>query len=183
GVIGVEYACMFSAVGVRVTLIESRAKLFDFVDDELVESLQFRMRDMGMRLRFSESVSEIALLDNCVEATLASNKKVRGDVLLFTVGRHGATANLNLPAAGLAADNRGRLKVNEFFQTEVPHIYAAGDVIGFPALAATSMEQGRLAASHMFRQVTEPVPILFPYGLYTIPEVSMIGQTEQALTA
>src|SRR5438445_80201 len=97
GVIGVEYACMMSAVGVKVTLIEGRPRLFEFVDDELAESLQFRMRDMGMRLRLGESVSEIALLENCVEATLASNKKVHGHVLLFTVGRHGATATLNLP--------------------------------------------------------------------------------------
>src|SRR5205085_11065776 len=182
GVIGVEYACMFSAVGVRVTLIESRAKLFDFVDDELVESLQFRMRDMGMRLRLGESVSEIALLENCVEATLASNEQVRGDVLPFTVGRHGATANLNLPAAGLAADSRGRLKVNEFFQTEVPHIYAAGDVIGFPSLASTSMEQGRLASCHMFSTPGILDPRLLPYGIYTIPEISMVGHSEEYLT-
>src|SRR5205085_4257262 len=118
-----------------------------------------------------------------VEASLASNKRLFAETLLYAIGRQGATDRLNLTAAGLSADARGRLKVNEYYQTEVPHIYAAGDVIGFPALAATSMEQGRLAASHMFRQVTEPVPILFPYGLYTIPEVSMIGQTEQALTA
>jgi NAD(P) transhydrogenase len=182
GVIGVEYACMLSAVGVRVTLVEGRQRLFEFVDDELAESLQFRMRDMGMRLRLGESVSEIALLENCVEATLASNKKVRGDVLLYTVGRHGATANLNLPAAGLSADNRGRLKVNEFFQTDVPTIYAAGDVIGFPALAATSMEQGRLAAEHMFGQITDAALPLFPFGIYTIPEISMVGETEQGLT-
>ncbi len=182
GVIGVEYACMLSAVGVRVTLIEGRPRLFEFVDDELAESLQFRMRDMGMRLRLGESVSEIALLDTCVEATLASHKKVRGDVLLYAVGRHGATGNLNLPAAGLAADNRGRLKVNEFFQTDVPTIYAAGDVIGFPALAATSMEQGRLAAEHMFGQITDAALPLFPFGIYTIPEISMVGDTEQGLT-
>ena len=163
-------------------LIEGRPRLFEFVDDELAESLQFRMRDMGMRLRLGEQVSEIALLDNCVEATLASNKTVRGEVLLYTVGRHGATANLNLPAAGLTADNRGRLKVNEFFQTEVPTIYAAGDVIGFPALAATSMEQGRLAAEHMFGQRIDASPPLFPFGIYTIPEISMVGETEQSLT-
>src|SRR3989440_6254979 len=175
GVIGVEYACMMSAVGVKVTLIEGRPRLFEFVDDELAESLQFRMRDMGMRLRMGEQVSEIALVDNCVEATLASNKKVRGDVLLYSIGRHGATANLNLPAAGLAADNRGRLKGNEVFQTDVPHIYAAGDVIGFPALAATSMEQGRLAAEHMFGQLVDAAVPLFPFGIYTIPGISMVG--------
>ncbi|HEV8604972.1 MAG TPA: Si-specific NAD(P)(+) transhydrogenase [Tepidisphaeraceae bacterium] len=182
GVIGVEYACMMSAVGVKVTVVEGRPRLFEFVDDELAESLQFRMRDMGMRLRLGEQVSQIALLDNCVEATLASNKKVRGDVLLYTVGRHGATGNLNLLAAGLLADNRGRLKVNEFFQTDVPHIYAAGDVIGFPALASTSMEQGRLAVEHMFGQRIDAAAPLFPFGIYTIPEISMVGETEQGLT-
>jgi len=182
GVIGVEYACMMSAVGVKVTLVEGRPRLFEFVDDELVESLQFRMREMGMRLRLGEQVSEIALLENSVEATLASNKKVRGDVLLYSVGRHGATGTLNLPAAGLTADNRGRLKVNEFFQTDNPHIYAAGDVIGFPALASTSMEQGRLAAEHIFGQRSDPAAPLFPFGIYTIPEISMVGETEQSLT-
>src|SRR5262245_57107036 len=147
---------MFSAVGVKVTLIEGRPRLFEFVDDELAESLQFRMREMGIRLRVGESVSQVDLRDDFVEATLASNKKVRGQVVLYAAGRQGATGALNLPASGLTADNRGRLKVNEFYQTSAPHIYAAGDVIGFPALAATSMEQGRLAAAHMFRQLTEP---------------------------
>ena len=183
GVIGSEYACMLAAVGVHVTLVESRPRLLEFVDDELAESLQFRMRDMGMRLRLGESVSKIDLVNEHVEATLASNKVLRAEMLLYAIGRQGATDKLNLAAAGLSADNRGRLKVNEFFQTEVPHIYAAGDVIGFPALAATSMEQGRLASSHMFHNHAVEAPsVLFPYGIYTIPEISTVGQTEQALT-
>ncbi|HEY8748367.1 MAG TPA: Si-specific NAD(P)(+) transhydrogenase [Tepidisphaeraceae bacterium] len=183
GVIGSEYACMLAAVGVHVTLVESRPRLLDFVDDELAESLQFRMRDMGMRLRLGESVSRIELVHDHVEAVLGSNKTLRADMLLYTIGRQGATEKLNLPAAGLNADNRGRLKVNEFYQTEVPHIYAAGDVIGFPALAATSMEQGRLASCHMFHHAGNETPnMLFPYGIYTIPEISTVGQTEQALT-
>jgi NAD(P) transhydrogenase len=183
GVIGSEYACMLAAVGVHVTLVESRPRLLEFVDDELAESLQFRMRDMGMRLRLGESVSRIELVNEHVEAALGSNKTLRADMLLYAIGRQGATDKLNLAAAGLSADNRGRLKVNEFFQTDVAHIYAAGDVIGFPALAATSMEQGRLASSHMFNNTSaEPHPVLFPYGIYTIPEISTVGQTEQALT-
>ncbi|MDB5355544.1 MAG: sthA [Phycisphaerales bacterium] len=182
GVIGTEYACMLAAVGVHVTLVESRPRLLEFVDDEIAESLQFRMRDMGVRLRLGETVAKIELLDGRVEATLGSNKTLRSETLLYAIGRQGATASLNLPAAGLTADNRGRLKVNEWFQTEVPHIYAAGDVIGFPALAATSMEQGRLAASHMFHVITEPQSPLFPFGIYTIPEISMVGATEQSLT-
>ncbi|HEX4056327.1 MAG TPA: Si-specific NAD(P)(+) transhydrogenase [Tepidisphaeraceae bacterium] len=182
GVIGTEYACMLAAVGVRITLIESRPRLLEFVDDELAENLQFRLRDMGMRLRLGESVAAIEVVDNHVQATLASSKKVWADSLMYAIGRQGATESLNLPAAGLSADNRGRLKVNEFFQTSVPHIYAAGDVIGFPALAATSMEQGRLASCHMFHQIANSTSSLFPYGIYTIPEISMVGQSEQQLT-
>jgi NAD(P) transhydrogenase len=182
GVIGTEYACMLAAVGVHVTMVESRPRLLEFVDDEIAESLQFRMRDMGVRLRLGEMVAKIAMVDGRVEATLGSNKTICSDTLLFAVGRQGATAALNLPAAGLTADSRGRLKVNETFQTSVPHIYAAGDVIGFPALAATSMEQGRLASSHMFHVLTEAQSPLFPFGIYTIPEISMVGATEQSLT-
>ena len=185
GVIGTEYACMLAAVGVRVTLIESRPRLLEFVDDELCESLQFRMRDMGIRLRLNESVSRIELAadGSAVEAVLTSNKVVRSETLLYSIGRQGATERLNLAAAGLSADARGRLKVNESYQTEVPHVYAAGDVIGFPALAATSMEQDRLASCHMFEHSTEQAKSLFPFGIYTIPEISMVGQSEQDLTA
>ncbi len=182
GVIGTEYACMLAAVGVRVTLIDSRPRLMEFLDEELSESLQFRMRDMGIRLRLGESVAKIEINGDSVDATLASTKTVHSQTLLYAVGRQGATEKLNLPVAGLSADSRGRLKVNEFYQTDVPHIYAAGDVIGFPALAATSMEQGRLAASHMFHQLAEAPSPLYPYGIYTIPEISMVGATEQSLT-
>jgi NAD(P) transhydrogenase len=185
GVIGTEYACMMAAVGVKVTLVESRPRLLEFVDDEIAESLQFRMRDMGIRLRLGESVAHIDLVDEGrrVEASLVSNKSIQAQTLLYAIGRQGATDRLNLSAAGLSADARGRLKVNEFFQTEVPHVYAAGDVIGFPALAATSMEQGRLASCHMFDELAEPASPLFPHGIYTIPEISMIGSSEQTLTA
>jgi NAD(P) transhydrogenase len=182
GVIGTEYACMLAAVGVRVTLVESRPRLLEFVDDELAESLQFRLRDMGVRLRLGEAVAHIDHVSDAhrvsdgVEATLASNKVLHADCLLYCVGRQGATEKLNLAAAGLSADARGRLTVNEHYQTDVPHVYAAGDVIGFPALAATSMEQGRLAACHMFGQASEGPSPLFPYGIYTIPEISMVGR-------
>jgi len=183
GVIGSEYACMLAAVGVRVTLVESRPRLLEFVDDELTENLQFRLRDMGIRLRLGESVAKIRLVDDGnVEAILASQKQLTAQMLMYCIGRQGATDTLNLSAAGLTADNRGRLKVNEVFQTSVPHIYAAGDVIGFPALAATAMEQGRLASCHMFHEIAESANPLFPYGIYTIPEISMVGQNEQELT-
>jgi NAD(P) transhydrogenase len=183
GVVGAEYACMLAAVGVTVTLVESRSRLLEFVDDEIAEMLQFRMRDMGVRLRLGESVSSIRVDPDGIEASMTSNKRLFAETLLYTIGRQGATDRLNLAAAGLSADPRGRLKVNDYYQTEVPHIYAAGDVIGFPALAATSMEQGRLAACHMFNQIAEPVSPLFPIGIYTFPEISMVGQSEQSLTA
>jgi NAD(P) transhydrogenase len=183
GVIGTEYACMLAAVGVKVTLIESRPRLLEFVDDELAENLQFRLRDMGIRLRLAESVSKISVIEDYVEAAMASKKRITAQTLMYCIGRQGATEDLNLTAAGLTADNRGRLKVNEFYQTSVPHIYAAGDVIGFPALASTSMEQGRFASCHMFNQIMEAPSTLFPYGIYTIPEISMVGQSEQTLTA
>jgi NAD(P) transhydrogenase len=182
GVIGTEYTCMLAAVGVDVTLVESRPRLMEFVDDEMAESLQFRLRDLGVRLRLGELVRTIEVRDGVVEATLASNKVLRAETLMYAIGRQGATEALNLSAAGLAADNRGRLKVNEVYQTDVPHIYAAGDVIGFPALAATSIEQGRVAACHMFHELTEAPGTLYPIGIYSIPEISMIGATEQQLT-
>lgn len=182
GVIGTEYASMLAAVGVRITLIESRPGLLEFVDDEIAENLQFRLRDMGIRLKLGETVSSINIVDGQVEAIMASKKRIHAQSLMYCIGRQGATEGLNLAAAGLTADNRGRLKVNEFFQTSVPHIYAAGDIIGFPALAATAMEQGRMASGHMFGHIVESVSPLFPYGIYTIPEISMVGQSEQALT-
>lgn len=182
GVIGTEYACMLAAVGVKITLVNASPKLLEFLDDEIIEALQFRLRDNGIRLRLGESVSHIDVVGDDVVATLGSNKTLTSQTLLYCIGRQGATADMRLENAALAPDNRGRLKVNEFFQTAVPHIYAAGDVIGFPALAATSMEQGRLASSHMFHQYAEGTSPLYPLGIYTIPEISMVGQTEQQLT-
>jgi NAD(P) transhydrogenase len=197
GVIGTEYACMLAAVGVRVTLVESRSRLLEFLDDEIAENLQFRMRDMGIRLKLGESVNMITVEDGVVHAVLASGKRLISETLLYSIGRRGATDDLNLAVTGLKADSRGRLPVNEVCQTCVPHIYAAGDVVGFPALAATAMEQGRLASSHMFQKASDgqrPAvsdaggsgpggpQSLFPFGIYTIPEISMVGQTEQGLT-
>jgi NAD(P) transhydrogenase len=184
GVIGTEYASIMAAVGVKVTLVDARNRLLEFVDDEITEALQYRLRELGIRLRLGEKPSSITLAsDGMAELHLASGKTVRSDVLLYCIGRQGATDQLNLGAAGLSIDPRGRLRVNELLQTDVPHIYAAGDVIGFPALAATAMEQGRLAAWHMFNQIAAPANPNVPYGIYTIPEVSMIGQTEAQLTA
>ena len=186
GVIGTEYASIFAALGVRVTLIDKRNELLEFVDDEITDALIYEMRENRATMRLGEAVSAIELMSDSrgdhVEIVLESGKRIVTDAALYSIGRTGATQNLNLDAAGLKADERGRLDVNKHFQTSVPNIYAVGDVIGFPSLAATSMEQGRLAASFMFGEETAIVPELFPYGVYTIPEISMVGRTEEALT-
>jgi NAD(P) transhydrogenase len=184
GVIGTEYACMMGALGVRVILVEARERLLEFVDTEIIESLQYQMRLAGVTLRLGERVEEIrALPDGFVQAALQSGKRLHAEALLYCIGRQGATGSLGLENVGLAPDRRGRLKVNERYQTEVSSIYAAGDVIGFPALASTSMEQGRLAACHAFGEPTSSLPDLFPYGIFSIPEISMVGKTEAELTA
>jgi len=181
GVIGTEYACMFAAVGVSTTLVDKGSRILGFADAEIAESLQYQMRDMNVRLRLGEEVASVQVDERGVAVTLKSNTVLRAETVLFASGRQGNTDTLNLAAAGLAADERGRLRVNEHFQTEVPHIYAAGDVVGFPALAATSMEQGRLATCHMFGRAWDTTQPLFPFGIYTIPEISMIGPGEAEL--
>ena len=183
GVIGLEYASMVTALNIEVTVIEARPTILDFVDTELIEALMYFMRQRGATFRLGEKVVSVGYDEKKrVVASLESGKVVHGDALLYTVGRQTNADLLNLPAAGLTADDRGRIAVNEFFQTSVPHIYAAGDVIGFPALASTSMEQGRLASCHMFGTYCESRPESIPYGIYTIPEISMVGKTEQELT-
>jgi NAD(P) transhydrogenase len=187
GVIGCEYASIFSALGVRVTLVDRARRLLSFVDAEVVEALDYHLRQNRMTLRFNETVSGIELVesptDTRVKIHLASGKEIVAEKALYSIGRTGATAKLNLEAAGLKADDRGRLKVNEHYQTEVSHIYAAGDVIGFPSLASTSLEQGRLATCHAFGVEAKSTPALFPYGIYTIPEISYVGKNEEELTA
>jgi NAD(P) transhydrogenase len=184
GVIGVEYTCMFAALGVRVTLIEKRPRLLEFADQEIIEALSYHLRDSRVTMRLGEEVESVEQLpDGAVVANLESKKKVSGDALLYAVGRQGNVDELNLPAAGIEADNRGRIPVDKDFRTKVPHIFAVGDVIGFPALASVSMEQGRIAAERAFGD--EHVisnPSFYPYGIYTIPEISFIGKTEEQLT-
>ena len=184
GIIGLEYASMFATLGVKVTLLDQRPILLDFVDREIVESLCFQLRQLGTVFRLGEKVVSVGFDEerNRVFAKLASGKNVHGQGLLYTIGRQANGDLLNLESTGLSAESRGKLSVNEYFQTTVPHIYAAGDVIGFPALASTSMEQGRLASCHMFGKPGKMPPNLIPYGIYTIPEISMVGQTEEQLT-
>jgi len=184
GIIGVEYASMFATLGVKVTLLDLRPTLLEFVDREIIESLGFQLRQLGTVFRLGEKVVEVGFEQerDRVFAKLESGKMVRGQALLYTIGRQANSDKLNLDAAGLTADGRGKITVNENFQTAVPHIYAAGDVIGFPALASTSMEQGRLASCHMFDKPSKMVSKLIPYGIYAIPEISMVGATEEELT-
>ena len=186
GVIGCEYASIFAALGIRVTLVDRLPRLLPFVDKEVVESLDYHLREMRMTIWLGETVTSIERVENGsgvhVRIRLASGKQVSAEKALYSIGRTGATAALNLPAAGLQADERGRLKVNSDYQTEVPHIFAAGDIIGFPSLASTSMEQGRLAACHAFGVEGQSAPSLFPYGIYTVPEISYVGRNEEELT-
>ena len=184
GVIGVEYACMFAILGVRVTLIEKRNRLLEFADQEIVEALSYHLRDSRVTMRLGEEVDSVEELpDGGVVANLKSKKKVSGDALLYAVGRQGNVDDLNLAAAGLEADDRGRIAVDEHYKTKVDHIFAVGDVVGFPSLASVSMEQGRIAAARAFDDhAATSNPGFYPYGIYTIPEISFIGKTEEQLT-
>lgn len=183
GVIGVEYASMFAVLGVKVTLIEQKKQLLPFVDREIIESLQYHMRNLGVTLRLGEEVSSVTKRDDGqVETVLKSGKRVVSEMVLVSAGRQGAVDKLNLHAVGLDADKYGRIKVNEFGQTAVPNIYAVGDVVGFPSLASTGMTQGRKATSHAFGIKDQTLNVPLPYGIYSIPEISMVGETEDSLT-
>lgn len=185
GVIGIEYASMFAALGVQVTVIDKRTRPLEFLDFEIVDELIHQMRKCDVTFRCGEAVSHIEVVPGPPRRgliQLESGKHIVADLILFSIGRIGATDALNLDAVSLKADERGRLTVDEHYRTGVPHIYAAGDVIGYPALAATSSEQGRLAACHMFGVEAEPMAEHFPIGIYAIPEISMVGATEEKLT-
>ncbi len=183
GVIGIEYASMFAALGTKVTVVEQRDRMLEFCDIEVVEALKYHLRDLAVTFRFGETVASVEGHPEGAVAVLRSGKKILADTVMYSAGRQGVSDNLGLETAGLSADQRGRIKVDEFFRTEVPHIYAVGDVIGFPALAATSMEQGRLAAHHACGEPVPPIDTHPPIGIYSIPEISFIGRTEDQLTA
>jgi len=182
GVIGIEYASMFAALGTKVTVVERRMRMLEFCDEEVVEALKYHLRDLAVTFRFGETVASVEAHPQGAIALLSSGKKIPADTVLYSAGRQGMTEHLNLEAAGLTADQRGRITVDEFFRTSVPHIYAVGDVIGFPALAATSMEQGRLAAHHACGEQTATNTVPQPIGIYSIPEISFVGRTEDELT-
>jgi NAD(P) transhydrogenase len=182
GVIGIEFASMFAALGSKVTVVEKRPRLLDFCDAQIVEGLQYHLRDLGVVLRLGEEVTAVDKHGEAVVTHLASGKRVASDVVVYAAGRQGETDDLDLGNAGLEADERGRIAVGPDYRTTVEHIYAAGDVIGGPALAATSMEQGRLAAAHAFGEAAS-MSELIPIGIYTIPEISYVGRNEEQLTA
>jgi NAD(P) transhydrogenase len=183
GVIGVEYACMFATLGVRVIIVEKRPRLLEFADTEMVEALSYQMRDHRATMRLNEEVESVEELpDGKVAANLVSKKRINADALLYAVGRQGNVERLDLAAAGIESDNRGRIKVDADFRTVQPHIFAVGDVIGFPSLASVSMEQGRIAAARAFGLQVQTDPESYPYGIYTIPQISFIGKTEEQLT-
>ncbi len=183
GVIGLEYACMFAALGTHVTVMDGRTRLLEFVDSETIEALMFHMRQMNITFRLGETVEKVELTqDQSITATTKSNKLLKAQTALYAVGRQGATGTLKLENIGICADKRGRIEVNEQFQTQTPNVYAAGDVIGFPSLASCSMEQGRIASANAFGVEATSLPNLFPYGIYTIPEISFVGKTEEELT-
>jgi len=182
GVIGIEYVSMFAALGTKVTVVEQRDRMLEFCDIEVVEALKYHLRDLAVTFRFGETVASVETRPEGAIAILHSGKKILADTVLYSAGRQGASDELHLDAAGLSADKRGRIVVDEFFRTEVPHIYAVGDIIGFPALAATSMEQGRLAAHHACGEPIHAISKHQPIGIYSIPEISFIGRTEEELT-
>ena len=182
GVIGIEYASMFAALGSRVTVVEARPRLLDFCDAEIVEALQYHLRDLNVVLRLSEEVVGVDEHDAGTITHLRSGKRILADTVLYSAGRQGATDALDLETVGIEADSRGRISVDEHYRTSVEHIYAVGDVIGFPSLAATAMEQGRLASAHACGLEVKPISDSLPIGIYTIPEISFVGSTEEQLT-
>jgi NAD(P) transhydrogenase len=182
GVIGVEYASIFSTLDTRVTLIDGRDTILGFLDREIVDELCHYMRKNNITLRLNENVADIEEHDSGkITLHLQSGKRVTSDMVMYAAGRIGCTWALQLDNAGVSTNKRRLIEVNEHFQTNVPHIYAAGDVIGFPSLASTSMEQGRIVARHAFGEPVKSQPDLFPFGIYAVPEISMVGMTEQEL--
>jgi NAD(P) transhydrogenase len=182
GVIGIEFASMFAALGTRVTVVDARTELLDFCDHDVVEALRYHLRDLNVVFRFGERVTAVQETPLGTLTSLASGKQIPADVVFYSAGRRGATDDLGLDRVGLEADKRGRIAVDERYRTALPHIYAAGDVIGFPSLASTSAEQGRLAACDAFGLEAHSMSQLLPFGIYSIPEISYVGRTERELT-
>jgi NAD(P) transhydrogenase len=182
GVIGMEYASMFAAVGTKVTVIDTRRELLPFCDAEIIRALQLSLRDLGVVFRLGETVEAVERHESGALIMLKSGKRIVGETVLYSAGRQGATAGLGLERVGVETDKRGQIQVDAHYRTSVEGIYAVGDVIGFPALAATAMEQGRIAALAALGRPTETMGELLPIGIYSIPEMSFVGRTEEQLT-
>lgn len=182
GVIGIEYASIFAALGTKVTVVERRDRMLDFCDEEIVQALQYQLRSLAVTFRFHETVDAVEVHGDSTLTVLASGKTIAADSVMYSAGRSGAIDSLGLDTLGIEVDPRGRIKVDQHYRTQVPNVYAVGDVIGFPALAATSMEQGRLASYHAFGEPATALAALMPIGIYTIPELSYVGKTEAELT-
>lgn len=179
GVIGVEYATIFQALDVQVTLVEPREEFLTFIDRDIIEHFKAGMIARGVTLRLGCKAETVDKRNGQIVVGLSGGRQARAEMLLFAAGRMGATVDIGLNRLGIVTDSRGRIAVDpETYQTSLPHIYAAGDVIGFPSLASTSMEQGRIAACHAFGAPTPPPPEFFPYGIYAVPEISTCGMTE-----
>ena len=183
GVVGTEYASMFAALGVNVTIVDGRTKLLGFLDPEIIDSAHYHLRSMGVSLRLGEEVDKSELRDDgSVITTLKSGKVIVSDAVLISAGRVSATKDIGLEEIGINVEARGKINVNEYFQTSVPNIYAVGDVIGFPGLAATASAQGRYAAAHAFGIADDVLQLPLPFGIYSIPEISYVGKNETELT-
>jgi len=181
GVIGCEYASIFKALGVDVTLVDGRDRLLPFLDNEISDRLRHRLAALGMHFWFDERPVKTENSASGVRLIMKSGKVLETDAALFAAGRRAAVDGLALEKASLALNDRGHIPVDENYRTAVPHIYAAGDVIGFPALASTSMEQGRVAVCHAFGlKYKQRIASLLPMGIYTIPEISAAGETEDS---
>jgi NAD(P) transhydrogenase len=182
GVIGIEYASIFAALGSKVTVVERRDRMLEFCDDEVIQALQYHLRELAVSFRFRETVAAVEAHGGRTITLLESGKTIPADAVMYSAGRLGSTDLLGLESVGIPVDDRKRIRVDGNYRTSVPHIYAIGDVIGFPALAATSMEQGRLAAYHAFGEIAGAIDASMPVGIYTIPEVSYVGRNEAELT-
>jgi NAD(P) transhydrogenase len=183
GVIGCEYASMFRNLNCKVNLINTRSKLLEFLDDEIIDALSYHLRDRGVLIRHSEELDRIEGEDDGVVLSLKSGKQLKSDIFLWANGRTGNSDRLALDKVGLIPNNRGQIDVNDCYQTKVPNIYAVGDVIGYPSLASAAYMQGRFAATHFIDGVCNAPPLReFPTGIYTSPEISSVGKTERELT-
>ncbi|HVM96081.1 MAG TPA: Si-specific NAD(P)(+) transhydrogenase [Candidatus Acidoferrales bacterium] len=182
GVVGCEYASIFRNLGVKLNLVNTRGRLLEFLDDEIVDALSYHLRQQGALIRHNEEYERVEGLDDGVVLDLKSGKRLKTDILLWANGRTGNSAGLGLETLGVDTDSRGNIQVNRNYQTSQPHIYAVGDVVGFPALASAAYDQGRFAIAHLLDGTSEHLIDLIPTGIYTIPEISSVGQNERDLT-